>query len=85
VDDSQFLVVKEVKERTAGKLNKIEYINCDISDHEEVEKVWRRLLKTYGCVNILVNNAARTLGKRVRDLTFADYKKTMEVNFLSIV
>lgn len=36
-------------------------------------------------MNILVNNAARALGKRFDELSLESFKKTHEINFLSII
>ena len=36
-------------------------------------------------VDILINNAARTVGQRVKDIRIDTFSKTMDINFLSIV
>jgi short-subunit dehydrogenase len=47
--------------------------------------MWREVIRKNKKVDILINNAARTLGKRIKDLSFESFKKTLEINFLSIV
>ena len=47
--------------------------------------MWKGLRERHGTVNLLINNAARSIGKRIKDLRYEDVRKTMEINFLSIV
>ena len=47
--------------------------------------MWRGLLDRHGRVNLLINNAARSLGKRICDLKLEDVRKTLDINFFSIV
>ncbi len=63
----------------------MEYHQCDISDTEAVDEMWQMIITKHGKVDILINNAARTLGIRIKDLSFNQFKKTLEINFLSIV
>ena len=63
----------------------MEYYQCDISDTKAVDEMWQKVITKHGKVEILINNAARTLGKRIKDLSFDQFKKTLEINFLSIV
>ena len=42
-------------------------------------------MKRFGKINILINNAAIARGKLIKELQFEQFKKTMEINFLSIV
>ena len=54
----------------AKELSKVKYMQCDISEGKAVEEMWAQVLREYGRVDILINNAARSLGKRIRDITF---------------
>ena len=47
--------------------------------------MWRGIRERHGRVNVLINNAARSLGLRIKDLKLADVRKTLEINFLPIV
>ncbi len=47
----------------------VEYINCDISMKKEVEEKWKTILLKYGHVNIIINNAARSIGKRISEMS----------------
>ncbi|TNV77081.1 hypothetical protein FGO68_gene15710 [Halteria grandinella] len=61
------------------------YFNCDISNQEQLKETFKAIIQNFGTVNLLINNAARTLGKRISDLSFDTYRKTLDINFLSIV
>ncbi len=75
--------VREIREQT--KIKNIELLLCDVADSQEIENVWRLIVTKHGKVDVLINNAARTLGKRISEVTYKEYKQTMKINFLSIV
>ena len=52
---------------------------------ESVETVWDLITKKHGPVHILINNAARVIGKRVDELTIKEFKLTMDINLHSYV
>lgn len=54
----------------AKEQSKVKYMQCDISEGKAAEEMWAQVLREYGKVDILINNAARSLGKRIRDITF---------------
>jgi NAD(P)-dependent dehydrogenase (short-subunit alcohol dehydrogenase family) len=60
-------------------------MNVDISNEQALEEAWEQILKKYGRVNVLINNAARALGKNFTELSLAAYRKTIDINFFSIV
>jgi NAD(P)-dependent dehydrogenase (short-subunit alcohol dehydrogenase family) len=47
--------------------------------------MWRGIRERHGHVNVLINNAARSMGRRISELRVEDVRKTIEINFLSIV
>ena len=63
----------------------MEYVQCDLSNPAVVDRMWRGLRERHGQVNVLINNAARSMGRRISELKFEDVRKTIEINFLSIV
>jgi uncharacterized protein len=75
--------VKEMNEKYSG--NTFEYKNVDISNEAAVEKAWGEIVSKYKRVDVLINNAARALGKNFSELSLATYRKTIDINFMSIV
>jgi NAD(P)-dependent dehydrogenase (short-subunit alcohol dehydrogenase family) len=63
----------------------LEYVQCDLSNPALVDRMWRGVRERHGQVNVLINNAARSMGRRISELKFEDVRKTIEINFLSIV
>ena len=63
----------------------MEYVQCDLSNPALVDRMWRGIRERHGQVNVLINNAARSMGRRISELKFDDVRKTIEINFLSIV
>lgn len=60
-------------------------MNVDISNEQAVGEAWRTVISRHGKVNLLVNNAARALGREFSELTCDMFRKTMDINFSSIV
>ncbi len=59
--------MKKIFNETRNK--NLEYINCDISMKKEVEEKWKTIILKYGHVNIIINNAARSIGKRISEMS----------------
>ena len=55
-------------------------VRCDVSKHNSVEKMVGEVLRTYGRINILVNNAGTNIRKRPEDLSFEDWRKVLDTN-----
>ncbi len=56
---------------------------CDLSDIDDVERMGREVLEEHGHVNVLVNNAGRSIRRSV-ELSydrFHDYERTMQLNY----
>ena len=52
-------------EKGKGNFKYVHFVRCNIANKEEVERVWNGIIAEHGPVHILVNNAARALGKSV--------------------
>lgn len=76
--------MKAIREENSDKCH-VKYVQCDISAEAQLEARWREIIREYGPVNIIVNNAARSIGKRVKEMSVGTFRRTMEINFLSIV
>lgn len=55
---------------------------CDISRKKEIEALAKRVVKDFGRVDILINNAGIVRGKFAHEYEYDDILKTMEVNFI---
>lgn len=61
----------------------ITYYECDVSNHEEVDKVAKKVIDQLGHPTILVNNAGVVQGKLLLDLSPEDVEETFGVNTLA--
>jgi 3-oxoacyl-[acyl-carrier protein] reductase len=66
-------------------------IQCDVSNHHEVEKYVNNFWKKFGSVDVLVNNAGMTIDSPlitiiggVKKHDFETWKKVIEVNLFSV-
>ena len=58
---------------------------CDVSRAGDVEKTARAVLRDFGRVDVLVNNAGIVAGKIFLDLSVDEIKKVLDVNFMGAV
>jgi NAD(P)-dependent dehydrogenase (short-subunit alcohol dehydrogenase family) len=60
---------------------------CDMSDVEDVERMAEEVLTYHGHVDVLVNNAGRSIRRSVELAydRFHDYERTMQVNYFGAV
>ncbi|MEU3012279.1 SDR family oxidoreductase [Nocardia asteroides] len=67
--------------RAAGGL--ADAVPCDLSDPADVDDLVKTVLERYGTVDVLVNNAGRSIRRRAADATdrFHDYERTMALNY----
>lgn len=63
----------------------IHFYRANLANAAEVEDFWARITAEHGPIHVLVNNAARCLGKRVDELSLQQVKLTMDINFHSYV
>jgi all-trans-retinol dehydrogenase (NAD+) len=66
----------------AAKGAKVKTHVCDISKKKDIEDLAKNVIKNFGRVDVLINNAGIVKGKFVHEYNFDDIKKTMEVNFI---
>lgn len=55
---------------------------CDISKKKDIDVMVKKVLKDFGRVDILINNAGTVKGKFVHEYEFDEIKKSMEINFI---
>src|SRR3989344_1626497 len=71
-------VVKNLIKETGNK--NIHFIKCDISDEKAVVKVFGDIIKKFGRVDVLVNNAHprnKNYGRKFEDVTYADFSENL--------
>lgn len=81
-------MMTEISKAVVNGGKKFKYVNfykCNIAHKEEIERVWNEIVEKYGDVHILVNNAARAIGKSVESMNIDQFKLTMDINFNSYV
>lgn len=70
------LVVSEIKSRKAEAF----CFEMDVSNSQDVERVFDKVIKKYGRLDILVNNAGIFSPKLALEMTEAEWDKTLNIN-----
>ncbi|NMA51291.1 MAG: SDR family oxidoreductase [Mollicutes bacterium] len=58
---------------------------CDVSNEEEVIKLFKLIKENYGKLDYLVNNAGTFIDSYIKDYNIADFKKVLDVNLIGKV
>ena len=73
--------------RVADKITKAGhdavYVNADVADEDSVKDMVRAAMDAFGRIDILVNNVAISDNKNIRDITKADWDRTIAVTLTS--
>lgn len=56
----------------------------DVSDRDTVNNFVSEVMSKFGQIDVLVNNAGMRFRKKFEDTNFADFKKVLDVNLLSV-
>lgn len=60
-------------------------VPADITRQEDVDRLVARCIETYGRLDLLANNAGRSMRRAVADTTPADFRELMELNLIALV
>ena len=60
------------------------YFHCDVSNVSEIDTAVKMVAKTFGTVNILVNNAGILHSTKVEDITEEEWDRMMAINLKSV-
>ena len=70
------------KELASDKI-KLVTVQADLESKEEVQKLCDKVLKKFGKVDVLVNNAGYVEDKEIKDRTYEDFEKTVKINLIA--
>jgi NAD(P)-dependent dehydrogenase (short-subunit alcohol dehydrogenase family) len=79
--------LEETQKEIAGKGGSSYAYSCDVSDLESCDKLVATVLENHGQVDVLVNNAGRSI-RRSLELTFDrfhDFERTMQLNYFGAI
>ncbi|WP_083913684.1 SDR family NAD(P)-dependent oxidoreductase [Nocardia concava] len=76
-----------VREEIAGAGGKVEVRTCDMSDTAQISELVQWVADTYGGVDVLINNAARSIRRPLVESfdRLHDFQRTMQVNYFGAV
>lgn len=64
---------------------KVHTYRCDLARKEEIEDTARKIQEDFDRIDILVNNAGVISGKMISDLSYAEIRKTVDVNLVAVM
>lgn len=85
------IVVVDMDEASGGKVaddlkqagHEAIYVKADVSDEDSVKSIVKSAVDAFGRIDILVNNVAISDNKNIRDITKADWDRTIAVTLTS--
>lgn len=77
----------EVRDAVRANGGQAEAVTCDLSDADDTDALVKTVLDEYGTVDVLVNNAGRSIRRQAAEATdrFHDYERTMQLNYFAPV
>ncbi len=75
---------KEVEDALSAKGGKAKYFHCDVSKVSEIEAAVNLVAKSFGTINILVNNAGILHSTKVEDINEEEWDRMMAINLKSV-
>lgn len=60
------------------------YIQCDVSNLKEVEKMMKQIKEKIGRIDVLVNNAGLLIDKKLENMTTDQWEKVISTNLTSV-
>lgn len=80
-------LLEETKSEIEGRAGVADFFVCDMSNAAEVDQMAAAVLQKHGHVDVLVNNAGRSIRRSVSDSydRFHDFERTMQLNYLGSV
>jgi len=64
---------------------KVHAYRCDLSLKEQIDEAARKIKEDFEQIDILVNNAGVISGKMIRDLSYEEIRKTIDVNLVAVM
>lgn len=69
----------------AGISDQLRYIRLDVTDPDSVTEAMDEILRQYGRIDMLVNNAGFAVGGFIEEVPMADWRKQMETNLFGLI
>jgi NAD(P)-dependent dehydrogenase (short-subunit alcohol dehydrogenase family) len=77
--------LRELVAEIEGKGGAALAVGTDVADAAQVDRLIERTIERFGAVDTLVNNAGMGMAARFEELSIADFRRVMEVNFWGAV
>ncbi len=79
--------LEKVKQEIELNDGKASIYPCDLTNIEEIGKISTQILTDFGYVDILINNAGRSIRRAVEESfdRFHDFERTMDINYFGAV
>ena len=77
----------EAKKEIEAKGGTASVFPCDLNDLRQIDEVSQQILASVGYIDILINNAGRSIRRAVHESTqrFHDFERTMQLNYFGSV
>ncbi|NYE58216.1 3-oxoacyl-[acyl-carrier-protein] reductase [Carboxydothermus ferrireducens] len=77
------LLATQLKEELESKGAEVLLVKGDVSQKEEVERIFKELVTTFGKIDIVVNNAGITKDKLLLRMSYDDFDSVIKTNLYS--
>jgi NAD(P)-dependent dehydrogenase (short-subunit alcohol dehydrogenase family) len=81
--EEELVRAAEAEMRAAGR--EVLGIQADITQQDQVDRTLEQTLRRFGRLDVLVNNAGRSMRGQILDTTPEQFRELMELNFIALV
>lgn len=69
-----------LRDRMVAEGGSCQFVRCDVADEDQVRGLIRSVVEDWGGIDVLVNNAGMQLVKPLCEITWAEFRRVVEVN-----
>jgi len=77
-------VIKEIHDKFPSNKENVLGLKCDVSQNSDVKSLVDVSVKTFGGIDVLVNNAGIVYFKSIMDTTEEEWNKTIDINLKGV-
>jgi len=72
--------LNKVKEELKNQCDNLLFVNVNVADESSVKELVKKTVKTFGKIDVMVNNAGIAVIKPTQELTYEEYRKVISIN-----
>ena len=77
-------MLKKLRDELSDTQSKINLVECDLSNADEIDKSVNESIRKYGCPSVLINNAGCAFNGNLVEMSLKQWQEIMQINLTSV-